>query len=94
MANQVIVSPKFTLKVRDFLKGAIMAIGTPVLYLVQEMIPGYDIHPVAKAAIGALITYLLKNYFAPASVTTVYKSNAKAKAVAENIADENQTVVS
>lgn len=51
------------LNVYDFIKGLIMAVGTPVLYLVQELIPGWDISPIAKAAISAGITYLLKNLF-------------------------------
>lgn len=94
MVNKVIVSPKFKLKIRDFIKGAIIAVGTPVLYLVQEMIPNWPLNPVEKAALSALITYLTKNYFAPASVTTVYKSNTKAKEVAETIAENNNTTVS
>ena len=48
---------------RDFLRGWIMAIGTPLLYFLQEMIPGFDIHPMYKIAISASVTYLLKNFF-------------------------------
>ena len=40
-----------------------MAIGTPALYLLQEMIPGFDIHSMYKIAISASVTYLLKNFF-------------------------------
>lgn len=53
----------FKLKGRDFLKGLIMAVGTPVLYLLQELIPEWNIPPLAKAAISAAITYLIKNLF-------------------------------
>lgn len=65
MANllQYIKDKGYGLKVVDFLKGAVMAIGTPVLYLVQEMIPGYDIPPIYKAGASALVTYLIKNFF-------------------------------
>lgn len=53
----------FKLKLRDWLKGLIMAIGTPVLYLAQELIPSWNLPPLAKAAIAAAITYMLKNFF-------------------------------
>ena len=53
----------FTLKLRDFLKGLIMAIGTPVLYMLQELIPNWNLGPVEKAALSATVTYLLKNLF-------------------------------
>jgi hypothetical protein len=85
MANKVIVSEQFSLKARDFLKGLIMGIGAPVLYVVQELIPGWDVHPVAKVAIAATITYLLKNYFDKPKVVTVYDTNKKATEVAEDI---------
>ena len=48
---------------RDFLRGWIMAIGTPLLYLLQEMIPGFDINSIYRIAISASVTYLLKNFF-------------------------------
>lgn len=61
-------SGKFSLNARDFLKGLVIGVGTPVLYLLQELVPGWDIHPVLKAAIAATITYLIKNLFAPAQI--------------------------
>lgn len=63
----------YSLKILDFLRGAILAIGTPVLYVLQEMIPGYDLNPLLKVAISALITYLIKNFF-----TDKPKSNLQA----------------
>ena len=56
-------STKFSLKVRDFIKGFGMAVGTPLLYFVQDLIPGWTIDPIYKIAISAAVTYLLKNYF-------------------------------
>jgi hypothetical protein len=57
----------------DFFKGLIMAVGTPVLYLLQQLIPSWTpvltAHlgatggVVAQAALSALITYLTKNLF-------------------------------
>lgn len=56
-------STAFSLKLTDYLKSFVIAVGTPVLYLVQELIPGWNIPPLAKAAIAASVTYLLKNFF-------------------------------
>jgi len=61
----------FTLKVRDFLKGLIMAVGTPVLYMVQELIPNWPLNPIEKAGLSALVTYLIKNFFTNDTATAV-----------------------
>ena len=53
----------YSLKILDFLRGAIMAIGTPVLYILQQMIPGYHLGPIVEVALSALVTYLIKNFF-------------------------------
>lgn len=56
-------STRFTVKLRDWAKGLIMAVGTPVLYVVQELIPNYPLTPIEKAALSAFVTYMLKNFF-------------------------------
>lgn len=83
--KNVRLNEKFTVKAIDFVKGAIMAVGTPILYVLQEMIPNYPLGPIEKAAISAFIAYLLKNYFSPASVITTYSSNEEATAVSADI---------
>lgn len=55
----------FSLNWQDFLKGLIIAIGTPVLYILQELIPDWNLSPIEKAALSAGVTYLLKNFFTP-----------------------------
>jgi hypothetical protein len=50
---------------RDFLRGLIMAVGTPVLYLLQEMIPSYPLSPLEKTGMSAFVAYLIKNFFTP-----------------------------
>lgn len=70
---KTLISTQFTLKLRDFLYGLIMAVGTPLLYLAQEMIPGWDADPFVKAGISAGITYLIKNFVEPSKVVTVTK---------------------
>jgi len=64
-------STKWTLKARDFFKGLILAVGTPVLMLIQQVIPswtpvltdwlGQSGALIAQAALSAFAAYLLKN---------------------------------
>jgi len=68
MATTTVTSNQFRLSLNDFWKGLIMFVGTPVLYALQEMIPKWHIGSpstdvLAKAALSALVTYLLKNFF-------------------------------
>lgn len=81
----IFTSKQFTLNWRDLLKGLIMAIGTPVLYLIQEMIPGWNLDPIAQAALSALITYLLKNFFAPPTVVVPAENNQQAQEIKESL---------
>lgn len=52
-----------SLKQRDALRGLIMSVLTPVLYLLQELIPHYDIPILVKVALSGGIAYLIKNFF-------------------------------
>ena len=66
-------STLFSLNAKDFLKGLVIAIGTPVVYLLQQLIPtwtpfltahlGQTGGVVAQAAISAALAYLIKNFF-------------------------------
>lgn len=65
-----VTSSQFSLSAHDFLKGFIMAIGTPVLLALQELIPNWHIGApgsssdiLVKAALSAGVAYLLKNFF-------------------------------
>lgn len=73
-------STMFSLKVSDFWKSLIMAVGTPILYWLQTLIPGWNIPPELKAAISAGITYIVKNFLSDdtkAAVKTVNEAGAK-----------------
>lgn len=89
MAQKVILSEQFKLKALDFLNGAILAVGTPLLYLAQELIPDWDANPFVKAGISALIAYLIKNFFTKPQVITTYSTNDKAASVAEDVNKSN-----
>lgn len=77
----------FSLKAVDFFKGLILFVGTPVLILIQQLIPswtplltehlGQTGGVIAQAALSALVAYLIKNYFTP-TVTQAVKIVQKA----------------
>lgn len=79
---------KWMLKARDLLKGLFMAVATPVLYVLQELIPHYHLHPIAQAGISAGIAYLIKNWFTD-DVKAAQKILAKARLEAEENQQKN-----
>lgn len=66
-------STLFSLNLNDALKGFILGVGTPVIYLLQQLIPSWQpflvLHlgqtggVLVLTAISATTTYLIKNYF-------------------------------
>lgn len=85
MANKVILSEQFKVKLLDFFNGLIYGVGIPLIYYLQEYIPGWDVHPLLKVAAGSFITHIIKKYLEKPQVTTVYSTNAKATKVSEDI---------
>lgn len=85
MAQKVILSEQWKLQATDFIKGLILAVGTPLLYLLQEVIPGWDIDPFVQAGLSAGVTYLIKNLIEKPKVITTYATNEKATQIANEI---------
>lgn len=85
MANKVILSEQFKIKAVDFINGLAPAVGIPVLYAIQELIPGWDIPDIAKIAISAFVGYILVQFGSKPKVTTTYSTNAKASEVSKDI---------
>lgn len=85
------LSKKFTLQVPDFVRGAFMAVITPVLVFVQDWLDHdteFNWKLVAKIAVGSLVGYLIKNFaFEPAKVITTTTTNTKAENAATTIKD-------
>jgi hypothetical protein len=58
---------KYSLKVKDFLKGLLMAVGTPVLLIIQQSIAAgsltFNWQQIGMVAAAAGLLYLTKNYF-------------------------------
>lgn len=88
MAN-VVASPQFTLKWRDFLRGLIIAVLTSVLVVVQQTIESgvltFDWNSIGIAAVGSGVAYVLKNYLEPSKVITVVGKESTTKETAETI---------
>ncbi len=61
-------SESFSIGWKDGLRAFLIAVLTPVLYVVQELIPGWHLDPISKAAISAGVAYLIKNFFTPGEI--------------------------
>lgn len=72
MANNVIVSAKYSLNKHDLLKGLVIAVFTPILPILQQWIAkgfeGINWVLVGSVAAGAALTYLTKNFFTDSAV--------------------------
>lgn len=58
---------RYQLRARDFIRGALMAVLTPVLYTIQASIANGELtfnwRTIGMTAAGGFVAYLLKNYF-------------------------------
>ena len=58
---------KYTLKTRDFLKGALMAVLVPAVYIIQTSLDAgvltFNWKQIIIAAVSGLLAYLIKNFF-------------------------------
>ena len=73
---------QFTLQGRDFWRGLIQAVGTVVITLLLEQLEsglGYDWGVTLNAAIGAALTYLLRNFFEPTKTVAIAENEIEAK---------------
>lgn len=76
-----VTSKQFSLGKMDWLKSLIIGVGTPVIYVIQELIPKWPLGPIEKAALSALLIYLLKNFFTPTQITMIPATKEEAAAV-------------
>ncbi len=91
--SPVTTSKQFSLKLNDFWKGLIMAVGTPVIAILLTSLQAnsFDINwkMVATTALSTLLVYLGKNFFTPSSI--VVKDQAAVKAVESGNAELTMT---
>lgn len=67
--NKIIVSKQFNLKLRDWLKGLLMAVLTPAILIVQQSLEAgiwvFNWQTIGMAAVAGGMAYLVKNFFEP-----------------------------
>lgn len=67
-----VTSKQFSLNVKDFLRGLLMAVGSGVLTFIYTSVEAggleFDFKAIGKVAVITAITYLAKNYLQPAQV--------------------------
>jgi len=73
-------SPLFSLNWNDAIKGAVMAILTPVVFLIQQTAHNgsltFNWKSISMAAIAGFIAYLVKNFLSPGTPTEVTTTTA------------------
>lgn len=83
-------SGKFSLGAKDFLKGAILAVLTPVVtVLIQTLQAGslvFNWTAIGVTAASAFLAYIVKNYLSPAQIVIENPHPTDVKAVKEGIA--------
>jgi hypothetical protein len=81
--SPVTTSKQFSLKLNDFWKGLLMAVGTPVVAILLASLQAnsFEINwkMVATTGLSSLLVYLGKNFFTPSSI--VVKDPVAVKAV-------------
>lgn len=87
--EQIFTSKRFNLKLRDFLKGAIIAIGTPVLDFIQRSIDmgtwQVDWQRAGMIAVSGFLVYIIKNFFDKPKVIITASSNVQADYLKEKL---------
>ena len=74
--SKTVTSKQFSLQGRDWLKGALMAVLTPVIVIIQQTIAQgeltFDWKAIGMAAIAGGLAYLSKNLFEPTKTVTIH----------------------
>lgn len=83
--EKVITSKQFTLRARDFIKGALMAIVIPCLLVIQQSIDkgewSFNWKLIAMTAVGSFVGYILKNFTDKPKVVITTKDNKAAESL-------------
>lgn len=81
--EKVITSKRFSLKTRDFIKGALMAVVIPCLLVIQQSIDNgewsFNWKLIAMTAIGSFVGYIIKNFTDSPKVVITAKDNKAAE---------------
>jgi len=78
----IITSKRFSLKIRDYLKGALLSAGTSVAVALQQSIEKdafwFNWQYLGKVAVGAFLVYLIKNFLDKPKVVITTTTNSQA----------------
>jgi hypothetical protein len=90
-----VTSKQFSLKLNDFWKGLIMAVGTPIaaimLLALQAGSFDFDWKTIGTVGAAALLTYLVKNLLTPSAIVIKDATEAQLNAVKEGTAEISVT---
>lgn len=80
-----ILSKRFTLNQQDLLKGLLIAVLTPAVFVIQEAISKGDFNlnwkMIGLTSASAGLAYLIKNFLAPTSITTIKPTDSEVQSV-------------
>lgn len=87
MSQTTTTSSQFSLSAKDFLKGLIVAVGSPVFtILITSLNAGsltFNWKAIGVVALSAFLTYLSKNFFSPQQIVINNPSDSAVQAVKE-----------
>jgi len=87
--EKVIVSKQFSLKARDFIKGALMAVLVPCLLVIQQSLDKgeftFNWKAIGMTAVGAFLAYIIKNFLDKPKTIVVAETNADAETLKRNL---------
>lgn len=90
MATTTTTSGQFSLNMKDFLKGLLLAVLTPVVtVLIQTLQAGsltFDWKAIGITALSAFLAYMLKNFLAPPQIVINDPHETDVKAVNQGVA--------
>jgi dihydroxyacetone kinase len=89
-------SPLFTINWRDVTRGLIMAVITPVLFLVQQTLETgslqFNWQKIGMVAVAAGVGYVIKNFLTPATPTKTVVETPEGK-VTQTVVETDQVKV-
>lgn len=86
---KTIVSKQYSLKLRDYVKGALMAVLVPCLLIIQQSLDkgqwSFNWKQIGMTAVGSFLAYIIKNFLDKPKVIITSESNNHADAIKENL---------
>lgn len=72
MSTTTVTSTQYTLNLRDVLKSLLMAVLTPIIFIVSDSVNAgsliFDWHKILIAGLAGGLAYIVKNFFTPSQL--------------------------